>query len=325
MAPFAEGGKRRAVASPSSGCPPMVLSRGEMTSDVALDGDHLYFFGTEDEVWRVHKNGGTPERLAVTDTTPFRIAFDAERMYFATMPPGSDQATIWSIPKSGGTPLAVTTSVAFPRDLVVDGGYVYWSSRGTVGDGFLNPDGSVGRVRTDGSGREVLASKLHDPSEIALDATHVYFGESLARADEFQFGVRRVPREGGIVETIAENLLTFALTMDDQFVYAGGIDFDAETFTVARIAKDGSSYENLRTGDFIAYDLHVSRGELLFYSSGDEEIGFVVLDLSTRASRLLIADTSMEGDSFAVDDCAIYYSTDIFASIPRELRRHPRQ
>ncbi len=109
---------------------------------------------------------------------------------------------------SGGAVTQLAGSLRYPRRLSVDGGYVYWADGGHPTQQGV---GGVKRIKTSGGSVETLVGGVN-VSDIALDATHVYWVD--------QDSVRRLPRAGGSEETLAAGLdIPNSLEVDDVYAY----------------------------------------------------------------------------------------------------------
>jgi sugar lactone lactonase YvrE len=172
---------------------------------IAVDGTHAYWItGNEGEaggsVMKVSKDGGTPIVLASALTPTHCIALGPTDVYYAGFDPNLIRWSEWpyeecasvgrvlSVPKSGGAPVSVASDQGCPMSIAVDASGVFWVNDGTyalVGYGpaqnplySYNEDGAVMAVPKTGGSPTALASALHHPSGLAVDAASVYWTSS---------------------------------------------------------------------------------------------------------------------------------------------------
>jgi List-Bact-rpt repeat protein len=186
------------------------------------------------------------QTLAVNDgTNRNALALNSTSVFFARET-NSDGPAIWSIAKSGGTATLVASGRALY--IVADDGFVYWTDGMGIysapvggGSGSLLATGSVGRMALDDQGAlywidmrdfqktgavhrmqnrvdAVIASGQNQNLGVAVDATHAYF--TCAANNGTDLAIRRVPRQGGAVETvITATAQPLAVRVDSQNVY----------------------------------------------------------------------------------------------------------
>lgn len=120
---------------------------GKSILQVALDKSHVYYFEDSESgwpyesLWRIPKDGGTPELLAGDQYRPRRLTIDHTRIYWAE---GEDDrpARVFALNKQGGTLRVLASGQDEVAGLAFDDEYVYWSE---------NESGRVHRARKDGS------------------------------------------------------------------------------------------------------------------------------------------------------------------------------
>src|SRR6185436_18817571 len=85
----------------------------------------------------------------------------------------------------------------------------------------------------------VLATGLSNPTDIEVDATHVYRTESGSGT------VKKVSKSGGIVTTLASGLLSpTGLALDSTYVYIAE-NYGNGSANIKRVAKSGGTVVNL--------------------------------------------------------------------------------
>src|SRR6185436_14611568 len=89
-----------------------------------------------------------------------------------------------------------------------DDTHVYWVSVGTIqsAEETVLADGKVERARKDGTARQTLASDLSVPFTLVLDGSDVYFGELGIAVGNRSAGTRRVPKSGGTVTHLDDDV-----------------------------------------------------------------------------------------------------------------------
>jgi hypothetical protein len=186
-------------ALPASGM--QVLYEGEDNLyAIALD-DRFIYWGSNEGLRQAPLDGGPPITL-VTIASVRAIVPSGEYVYFAQSSFGNGR--IARVPRAGGEPQLIAESPG-PHDIALADGHVYWSD-----PGFSIDTGQVFRATLDGSEVTLLADRLPEPSDIALDAESVYFsssGQSCGVSSEegascIGGGIHRVPRSGGAPEQV---------------------------------------------------------------------------------------------------------------------------
>lgn len=191
-------------------------------------------------IFRLPLGGGAPVDVA-TEIEPKTLAVDDDRVWFD----GS------FVPKAGGKS-AAPSAVKAPLALAVDATHLYFTQKG----------GRVLRVAKAGGATQTLAEKLPDePAAIALDGTHVYVSAMSWTGESGNIRrkgvVARVPKEGGAVEVIAQDIESVRgvwVSGDDVFAIDGRA---GRPGAVLRIAKSGGKVDRFaedRTLGHIAVD-----------------------------------------------------------------------
>jgi hypothetical protein len=189
---------------------------------VAIDGDSVYYAETDaGTVSKISLTGGPATVMAKDQAGPHDVKVQAGFVYWANHRGG----TIMRAPITGGDAKIVAQGQKRPRGLALDKESAYWADDlyGTLvrapltggGRQALGKEEDAGGLTADQAGLyftraergeivryrngfKVLASKEELPTAIAVDATHLYWGSSRSGT------LRRMPKEGGAVETLAE-------------------------------------------------------------------------------------------------------------------------
>ncbi len=208
-----------------SGGAPTVLAADAVTAfDIAVDGTSAYW-GTSPgvgctigapcpcNVMRVGLGGGTPVTLASEQPFLGGLAVDGTNVYWVTQghfpggPGGSPAAeaaiqdgTVMKIAVGGGEPTTLASGQGAPCGIAVDAESVYWTNVVTCGGDAgetSSCDGALMKIPLGGGTPTTLASGLHTPCSLGLDADDVYWSATESHA------VLKVPLGGGLPVTLA--------------------------------------------------------------------------------------------------------------------------
>ena len=111
-------------------------------------------------ILKIPLDGGTPRTLAAGGRQPVGVVADNTNVYWMDNIAYTAMATM-SVPIDGGTPTTFNSDE--PRQIAVHGGYVYWSTGGTIR-----------RVLRGGGVPEILVTTLN-LGAYAVDATNLYW------------------------------------------------------------------------------------------------------------------------------------------------------
>lgn len=195
------------------------------------------------------------------------LAINSTLAFFGRHNDADGSSAVWSVPKTGGSPSLVAKGI--PQYLVADDGFVYWHDgvslySAPVGGGqasLLSGSPAFGRLALDERGalywvdvaapgrpgsvhrmenriETILAPDQATIGGIAVDGSFVYYGVSGAGGGGV---IKRVPRTGGAVETVATTpAAVVALRLDPDNVY-----FRDTTGAVFAMAKTGGAARSL--------------------------------------------------------------------------------
>lgn len=158
-------------------------------------------------------------------------------------------------PLAGGPSTLIAQKLPNAIELVVDGGFAYVTTRGPKPG-----KGSVLRVALTGGATSVLAADQDDPTDLIVDATHLYWtvGKQLVRLAKGASTPQVVFADFDAVATE----LRRAYVVDEHHLY-----WTSTSDEVCRANKDGSDRTRIDDGDHlgpIAVD-----AKHVFYASGD--------------------------------------------------------
>lgn len=212
--------------------------------ELVMDSTGLYWIEgpSPGRVRRVANDGTGVADIAINQPNLAAVAVDATHVYWASggTAPNFVDARVFRRAKVGGATETIATNLSYPLDMLVSGGEVYLSERGTFTAGVYNRDARILAFDVAGGPPRVLATSQDWPHGITADATHVFwvnrnFGLATGQ-------VERVRRDGtGAVQLL---LNTTAASQPVDIESRGGFLFVATTGadSLFRIATDGSGY-----------------------------------------------------------------------------------
>jgi ribosomal protein L25 (general stress protein Ctc) len=141
-----------------------------------------------------------PFELARGQPQPSRIVIDETHVYWANQ---GGTGAVMRRRLAGGAPEIVWSAGKIPGGIALDTDTVYWSQLENGGSVFRLAKAQVGTP----AAPQELATAQGASIGVAVDATHVYWTTPNT--------VRRVPKQGGTLETLAKNQdLPFSLVVD---------------------------------------------------------------------------------------------------------------
>jgi hypothetical protein len=175
---------------------------------LVLNATDLYYRSTRGII-RLPLAGGTPTALP-SNGVGFSLALDATSLYWRVDISGGITAQLLKMPLDGSSaPVSLVTSSSMGA-LVVNGSTLYW----TMPAGMIAGAGAVAKMPVGGSVATPLATGLNEPSDLAVDGTHVYF-------TSYQDGtVSKIPVAGGTPTIIAsKQKMPSSVVVDGTSVY----------------------------------------------------------------------------------------------------------
>jgi hypothetical protein len=198
------------MKKPLQGGAPVALVSDRNMGDFAVGATSVYWTEVQGgKVMRVPISGGTPETIASNEPRPFKVAVDAQSIYWSTLstadcPDGgltcASGGTLKRAALDGSAPKTLASHIELPSSIVVDGTNVYWAAPGS---NITN--GSIYKVKLEGGTPQALAShvwSLHDA--IAISATNIYWiqnGQTDGGGAETLF---TMPIDGGTATPLAQ-------------------------------------------------------------------------------------------------------------------------
>lgn len=235
---------------------------------LATDGEYVYyttggFQRSENAVRRVPVLGGPSEILAQGGFVPTGgIACDETHVYFTS----STQPSVLRVPKTGGPPQIILRQLPqSPRELVLDGTYVYLATFRKDTPGFIV------RVPKTGGAAQILVSgrdAIHGlvPGDDDGDGA-LYFvaGQELLK----------VGRDGGEIQTVlpkTDRVAAIRLVADGQSLFFFHEQETIGRYALARLPKAGGPLTILARRGTALKQLAQSDTHLYFFDSAEHDI-----------------------------------------------------
>lgn len=300
--------RRRAAAHPAL-CSSGVVASATGATDVVVDDRDVFFGDSGGRPWRVAKSGGTPALLtSMAGTAVNFLALDASSVYFQTQ--SGDAASVYTIPKGGGDPKLLVSGLYWSLDMIPDGDWLYIVAAGRIGPPPWPVEGRILRVRKDGSAQETLATSLRTPMAMRLEGDVLYFTEAGTNLSDTTGGVRRMPKNGGAITSLANVPLAWALAQDAGCLYVLRV-IGSDLGAVDVVSKSDGSVKPLITSvSFEPFEpMEVVGGRLVFmHTLSSSSVRIDALPLP-GGERQTIREYARNFPQFAADACAVYYST----------------
>ncbi len=201
-------GEVRRIAK-SGGTPwPMTTGSVPGTQEVATDGNHVYFSGTNGKVSRVSVNvAGAPTEDLVTGLgSPRSVVLGSDRVYWGD----SKAKKISRANKDGSGACDIAATNYAPRSIAFESPWVYWREGTDV-----DTEGRVMKARDECPSLEIveLATGQGGPRYLALYDDYVYYVI-------LSGSIRRVPKAGGASEELYMcSEQAHGIAVDDKAIY----------------------------------------------------------------------------------------------------------
>ena len=193
---------------------------GQRVQAVVVDATHVYWSTQGGELFRRDRTSGASSQLATgLGTIGASLAVDSTHIYWISKG-GFAEDALMSLDKNGGTPSVVVDSLPIGQ-FTLDASDIYFSDQDTLY-----------RVDKTGGLATVVAADVRPLSELALDGTHVYWGD----LDPGNDGVAlvRMDKATGAIAPLASGLTAVTdLALDQNSVYWT----DRDSGVVMRLAK----------------------------------------------------------------------------------------
>lgn len=180
----------------SSGCTDAVLGTDpDGAIDLAIDGTDVYWTTLDGKLMKSGLDGpGAP--LAEGLESPSGVAVSGGDVFFTEL------TRVTRMPKVGGAREVIAEGQNLPMVVVADESGVWWLNRGQgIASGSLV-------LSLGGGSTQTVFDQIDTPSDLVMDATHLYFAASFAKVNgTFVSGpLVRVPKPTGAPELLAQDL-----------------------------------------------------------------------------------------------------------------------
>ncbi len=265
---WGDGGALR--RAPKKGGPVAEVCRVEAAriESIAIAPDAIYFGGMGAGVFRRRNQQGAPCERIATESNPTSLAVVGGNVHYW------NDGSARSVPRDrpGDAPAPSMWQAGYTGALVTDGTNL-----------FVHQGQEIGRTSLDGKDFAPLARTGHLGLAMAVDDTHLYWGDDLVE------GVLRVPKHGGPLEWVSPVWSIGAtLAVDKEWIFV--MDIDDGVFAISK--ADGRSAK-LVAGDLtgmgtnnvsLAFD--AEQFFLADDSSRNKTPGIAVVDLSKPNAEL---------------------------------------
>jgi hypothetical protein len=269
---------------------------GCTTVRLAVKGDTLYYTdGAHGSVRKIPIAGGMPSDVVTGQMNPYALVVDASNVYF-----GNDgDFTLKFAPLAGTTAKTITTGMtAGTKGLALANNVLFYADShnlNSVATAENSTPTVLGQGDTGGKGL---------PSEIALDATNVYYTDANA------FGVERHPQVGtgasvAMVGSQGDLVMSALAVQSGNIYFANGSNLDSEIVTAAQAS--GGSYATITSSvqgfNFTGFTMNSTDVYL-------GEDGFVETSaVAVGSTASIIAVNQPMPQSFVVDATNVYWVT----------------
>jgi len=279
----------------------VVLAMGPMNPyGIAVNASHIYWTMTLTRpgvVMRAPLDGSRQTAsLASRLDSPHAIVLDATSVYWTDYV--DDRGGVMKMPLDGidGDPI---TPLALNQDychaLAISGSELFFTNFAADTD-----DGTVSKMAIDGSGLTVLASGLRHPTNIAVDATHVYWTRWVAGGS-----VMKVPRNGGApVEIVGGQNHPYGIAVDATYLYwtttNGG--------TVMKKPLAGGEPQVLAFDQVQTFNLTIDETSV-YFTTFDVNTGTgTVKKVPLAGGEVTTLSTESQSYNVAVDETSVYFT-----------------
>ena len=240
---------------------PLVLSLAACAGQIERSPEDLT--GATQGGASVAEGAGTPAAVAELSSPLKGIAVDAEWIYVI-----DEHESVVRVPKAGGAPETLRPReehIRYPGGIAVDDAFVYWTTLG-----YTAREGRVVRMPKTGGPAVVLADKQPRPWRLAVDDTTVYWANEGIVAighDPTEGSVSSVPKSGGAVKVLTEQLRPLAVALDADNVYFAAGGWGGANGAVGRVPKSGGPATVLADNRVTIMSLAVDDGHVAWIES----------------------------------------------------------
>jgi hypothetical protein len=279
----------------SEGCSETLVGDASLVQILAVGGGRVAFMAWN-TLESVSTAGGAVVTLAADAGSggDYGIAADGQNVYWTNW--GLQVAgqpavggAVMSAPIAGGPLVTLANNLGFPDSLAVTSGALYWANYSSA----QAADAAV-LALPDGKNVAVLASHLvPPPSNVGVDSKYVYWTND--------YGIQRVPLDGGVPSTIIANASgANYIALDDANIYWS----NAVAGTISSVPKGGGDVVTLvAPSDVVISDLLVLDGWVYF--TGDQGLSRVA---ASGGETELLAGSYYAAPYIATDGTSLYWA-----------------
>jgi hypothetical protein len=258
--------------------------------------------------------GETIVALACSQTSPSGVAVHNGVVYWTDY---TAAGTVMSEATTGGPITTIATNQDWPYAIAVDDNNVYWTNYDDqyAPGGGGGTSGTVMKMPLTGGGNPIaLATGLQGPTAIAIDATNVYFGQSVGGS------VKSVPiasTGSGPVTVLASNQTPYGVAVQGGIVYwtnytgttgANG-NSNASVMSVATTAGATPKILTTATNAVGAYGIAVNATTIFFTAQNNTGNATEVESLPLAGGNpTVLASGQLQATGIAVDATNIYWT-----------------
>ncbi len=292
--PACDSGKACVMGTCMTAPTTLTTITGCTTVRLAVQGDTLYFTdGAHGSVRKIPTAGGNASDIVTGQMQPYSLVVDATNVYF-----GDDgDFTLKLVPIAGNAAKTITTGTsAGTKGLALAGNVLFYADGHNL-NSVTAAENSMPTVLGQGdTGGKGL------PSEIALDATNVYYTDANA------FGVQRHPQVGtgssvAMVGSQGDLLMSAIAVQAGNIYFANGGNLDSEVVTAAQAS--GGSYATVTSSvqgfNFTGFTMNSTD----VYAGEDGFVETSAVAVGSTAS--IIAVNQPMPQSFVLDASNVYW------------------
>ena len=250
----------------------------------------------------VHDCFGAGETvLAPEEPSPTAIAVDATHVYWATAGADCSEGWIRSVPKAGGPIATLASGEPNPRAIAIDAERVYFYDG--CGTGLLRSVPKRGGPVID---HPIVVSG--NAEVIAVDSTNIYFND---------YGLMRIPKEGGGQVEVDNQDYVYALTADDGGAYWMGPMGGGFTYGLFAYHQGDPGATLLATPDSAGQGIAID-AETIFFATSP---GILRMPRAGGAASTVTAAFAWH---VAVDESFVYWTDGVSESGGYSVNKAPK-
>lgn len=215
-------GRFRQIAK-TGGTPGVDIAAGGRVHALVVDTTHVFWMNHLDgDITQIEKATGTATQVySDLGTLGTGLGMDSTDLY-VIREGGFGEDALLALPRTGGAPVVVVESLPMEQ-FTLDGDVIYFASGDTIY-----------KVRKTGGDPTVVAAGVSPISELAIDSTHVYWGDIDSVSGDEGVAIYRLDKTDDTLVAVASELPSVTdLALDSSHIYWT----DREGGTVMKLAK----------------------------------------------------------------------------------------